>query len=297
MVELLNLRRPVRCPESMGVDEGILQELESLHWDLLHETVEEHGFPTLFKVLGRALQKLGEAAEKKQQQSEPKKPSPPTPVKQSTPEPQKKEKKSDSPSQLSRSSPSSLSRSSSSPITKEVSTPPPPKKVVRIERPNEPDGGLWVKKSVSPPAKPSATPEPAKAGSSNTSLNRVLAAGKSPGSPEQQQWRKASIDGMSIDLSQGPFASGEIDKLSIEPAVRHMFNPHTKEWTTDDVQVKLATAHFAVGGMRRVYGMQENLAAQPWDNKRAIRLVGKRYIDEEPRETYFTDIKLQMAAK
>eukprot|EP00854_Cymbomonas_tetramitiformis_P015652 gene15652-18562_t len=185
----------------MGVDEGILQELESLHWDLLHETVEEHGFPTLFKVLGRALQKLGEAAEKKQQQSEPKKPSPPTPVKQSTPEPQKKEKKSDSPSQLSRSSPSSLSRSSSSPITKEEELGGTGwAAVVRIERPNEPDGGLWVKKSVSPPAKPSATPEPAKAGSSNTSLNRVLAAGKSPGSPEQQQWRKASIDGMSIDL-------------------------------------------------------------------------------------------------
>lgn len=117
------------------------------------------------------------------------------------------------------------------------------------------------------------------------------------GSPMLLRWKKA------LQLShhqEDPWAGRNLHKLPMEHCVRHRYNANTRQWTIDDVLVRMESKPFAAGAMRECYAFKklskmDHSVVKDW--KKAQNCVAKRYKKHVSNETYFTDALLQMDAK
>eukprot|EP00239_Pterosperma_sp_CCMP1384_P012779 CAMPEP_0197861382 /NCGR_PEP_ID=MMETSP1438-20131217/37418_1 /TAXON_ID=1461541 /ORGANISM="Pterosperma sp., Strain CCMP1384" /LENGTH=641 /DNA_ID=CAMNT_0043478543 /DNA_START=78 /DNA_END=2003 /DNA_ORIENTATION=+ len=95
---------------------------------------------------------------------------------------------------------------------------------------------------------------------------------------------------------EDPWAHLRLDLCPAEHAIRHRYNARNKEWSTDDVFVKMSDVKFAQGAMRECFAMKKRAAiSSNW--ARAGNYVAKRYMKAVGREEYFNDVILQMDTK
>jgi len=94
-----------------------------------------------------------------------------------------------------------------------------------------------------------------------------------------------------------------IHKRPMERCVRMRYNPHTGEWVTDDVLVKVEDKPFAAGAMRECFAMKKLSTVASlgtiMDWQRAQNCVAKHYKkgQADKKRSYFTDVLVQMDAK
>ncbi|XP_078319080.1 eukaryotic elongation factor 2 kinase-like isoform X2 [Crassostrea virginica] len=99
------------------------------------------------------------------------------------------------------------------------------------------------------------------------------------------------------DMSD-PWASFHIEDIETEFCIRHRYNPHKKQWTKDEVQVKMMKKAFNRGAMRQCFRLKKiSTFSRSGDWSHAQNYVAKRYIEEVDRDVYFQDVRLQMDAK
>ncbi|KAL1507972.1 hypothetical protein AB1Y20_007576 [Prymnesium parvum] len=100
-----------------------------------------------------------------------------------------------------------------------------------------------------------------------------------------------------------PWAIYEIHKQPTELCVRWDYNAEKDMWERSETLIKMERESFAHGAMRECYRMKKMsqvnahfFFAMDW--KDCNNYVAKRYINRDiPKETYFTDIQMQMVAK
>uniref|UniRef100_A0A1I8FAK8 Alpha-type protein kinase domain-containing protein n=1 Tax=Macrostomum lignano TaxID=282301 RepID=A0A1I8FAK8_9PLAT len=82
-----------------------------------------------------------------------------------------------------------------------------------------------------------------------------------------------------------------------EDAVRHLYNPHRREWVQDRVRVRIETEAFDQGAMRQCFRSCRGLSRMDNWTTSACNYVAKKYIEEVDNSVYFEDVRLQMNAK
>ncbi|KAI3385703.1 hypothetical protein SNEBB_009172 [Seison nebaliae] len=90
----------------------------------------------------------------------------------------------------------------------------------------------------------------------------------------------------------------DILKFKTLIAVRHRYNPRRQKWVKDEVRIKMENKSFNQGAMRECYRLKKlsNFSHQE-DWRHAANYVAKRYMAEVTKQTYFSDVELQMHAK
>ncbi|XP_028417391.1 eukaryotic elongation factor 2 kinase-like [Dendronephthya gigantea] len=83
-----------------------------------------------------------------------------------------------------------------------------------------------------------------------------------------------------------------------EVGIRHRYNARKKTWVKDEVHVRMEEESFDRGAMRKCFRLKKLSNFTKTRNwKHAGNHVAKCYINEVSRETYFSDVVLQMDAK
>ena len=85
----------------------------------------------------------------------------------------------------------------------------------------------------------------------------------------------------------------EDDFDSAEPAIKHAYNPRTKEWARTLINVIIQPQPFAEGNLRTAYHMKD-LSVLGKDSRYVLKM--SKDPDEEPG-SYFDDVQMQMEAK
>jgi len=85
----------------------------------------------------------------------------------------------------------------------------------------------------------------------------------------------------------------EDDFDSAEPAIKHAYNPRTKEWARTLINVIIQPQPFAEGNLRTAYHMKD-LSVLGNDSRYVLKM--SKDPDEEPG-SYFDDVQMQMEAK
>ncbi|CAB4003265.1 eukaryotic elongation factor 2 kinase-like, partial [Paramuricea clavata] len=109
-------------------------------------------------------------------------------------------------------------------------------------------------------------------------------------------WKKAAEQTKHLS---DPWQKFHIDEnFPDEVGIRHRYNARKKTWVKDEVHVRMEEESFDRGAMRNCFRLKKlsNFTkTRSW--KHAGNHVAKRYINEVPRQTYFSDVVLQMDAK
>lgn len=99
--------------------------------------------------------------------------------------------------------------------------------------------------------------------------------------------------------AQDPWAARNLHTLPMERCTRQRYNPHTGQWVTDEVLVKMEAKPFAAGAMRECYAAKQlSTFTHSVDWHKANNVVAKRYKKEGVRRgVYYNDLLVQMDAK
>lgn len=78
-----------------------------------------------------------------------------------------------------------------------------------------------------------------------------------------------------------------------EQAIKHQFDPRTREWARTLINVVVQPRHFSEGNLRKAYHMKD--LSQPGDESRYVLKMSKD--PNEQTQTYYDDVQMQMEAK
>lgn len=112
----------------------------------------------------------------------------------------------------------------------------------------------------------------------------------------KRRWKNAL---KSLQARKDPWSDKIWEKLPVENAIRHKYNPLTKKWKQEPVMVKMEKERFGKGAMRECFRMKKlsNYGKKRNWNRESNNLVAKSYLEDVARETYFLEVTLQMDAK
>ncbi|PAA59554.1 hypothetical protein BOX15_Mlig021138g1 [Macrostomum lignano] len=137
----------------------------------------------------------------------------------------------------------------------------------------------------------------AAAGIAGTRRTRTQSTSQAVLSPNSR-WPKALLLA-SRSVYKDPWRDKPVLSAPEEDAVRHLYNPHRREWVQDRVRVRIETEAFDQGAMRQCFRLKKLPRISRVDNwaTSACNYVAKKYIEEVDNSVYFEDVRLQMNAK